>query len=55
MADETVCPDCGGELVPVLYGYPSAEAFKAAQRGELALGGCCVTDDDPNWQCLAGC
>ena len=54
MADEKLCPECGGELVPIVYGYPSAEAFKAAQDGELVLGGCCVSDADPPWEC-SGC
>lgn len=37
------CPGCGQDVepVPVLYGYPTPEAFEAADRGELAIGGCC--------------
>ncbi len=49
-----VCPTCGGKLVPILYGLPSREGFEAAERGELALGGCTVTGDDPQLRC-AGC
>lgn len=28
------------ELTPVMYGYPMDEAFEAAKRGEVVLGGC---------------
>ncbi len=38
--DTDVCPECGGKLVPVLYGYPSPDALKRAAGGEIALGGC---------------
>ena len=41
--DTEVCPECGGRLVPVLYGYPSPDALKRAAKGEIALGGCDVS------------
>jgi hypothetical protein len=44
------CPRCGGRSVPTLYGLPSFEAFEAAGSGEIALGGCIVTDD-PEFAC----
>lgn len=50
----TVCPECGGKLVPILYGLPDYEASLAAQRGEIALGGCLVMGDDPELACT-GC
>jgi len=31
-----------------------AEAREAADAGELALGGCFMPDDPPNWQCPNG-
>ena len=36
------CSNCGatGEPLPVVFGYPTEEAFEAAARGELELGGC---------------
>jgi hypothetical protein len=46
-----VCPACGGRLVPILYGLPDAEAGAAAERGEIALGGCIVMGDDPHLAC----
>jgi hypothetical protein len=50
---ETACPACGGTLVPIVYGLPGPEAAEAANRGEIALGGCMVTGDDPQFQCAA--
>lgn len=48
------CPKCGStDVVPILYGYPGPEMFEAAERGEIELGGCCVTDDDPQRLCKA--
>ena len=42
------CPKCrSANVVAILYGYPDPEAMSAAERGEIELGGCCVTDDDP--------
>lgn len=36
-----VCPDCGREdSVPLIYGMPSADDFRDAERGAVALGGC---------------
>ena len=44
-----VCPRCGARAIPILRGLPSLEAFEAADRGEIALGGCVVTDEDPDF------
>jgi len=47
------CPQCGSaaDVIPIIYGYPSEELMKAADRGEVALGGCIVGDDAPRWRC----
>lgn len=35
------CPRCGStDVAPILYGLPAQDAFEAAQRGEVVLGGC---------------
>jgi hypothetical protein len=47
------CPDCGGELIPVCYGLPGPALMEASMRGEVALGGCCITDRDPDVECPA--
>lgn len=31
--------DCGGTMVPILYGWPSAEMIEHARGGIIALGG----------------
>ena len=46
------CPACGGKLIPILYGLPDPEGFAAAERGEIALGGCTVMGDDPQLRCF---
>jgi hypothetical protein len=46
------CPACGGkEIKQVMYGFPTKETMERAKRGEVVLGGCCVIDDMPDWQC----
>ncbi len=55
MARRTVpCPKCGSRLLPIEYGYPGPSMMDAYSRGEIALGGCAVTDRDPDLQC-SGC
>ncbi len=51
--DQRICPRCGAAIqpVPVLYGYPTHEAFEAAERGEIRLGGCVVGDESPDYAC----
>jgi hypothetical protein len=36
-------------VVPVVMGFPSREAFAAARRGEIWLGGCIVSGFEPWW------
>ena len=45
------CQQCGAELVPVVTGLPSPELSDAAERGEIALGGCLWGDDSPAMVC----
>jgi len=46
------CPLCGGmNVIPITYGLPTIETAKAAERGEVALGGCVVHPDNRRWQC----
>lgn len=49
------CPVCGSaRVLKIVYGLPGRELAAAAQRGEVALGGCCISDHDPSW-CCADC
>lgn len=47
------CPECkkADEVVSILYGMPTHEAFEAGERGELHIGGCCVVPDQPTKHC----
>jgi len=53
------CPLCGGKAVPIAYGLPGPSLMQAAERGEVALGGCVITHDengrlaDPDRRCLS--
>jgi hypothetical protein len=38
------CPVCGWEFLPILYGYPSKEAFESK---EFFIGGCIIEPDSP--------
>jgi hypothetical protein len=48
------CPVCGStKIAKILYGLPvfSKELENALNSGDLILGGCCFSIDDPRWQC----
>lgn len=48
------CPHCHStKVVRILYGFPSAEGFRKAKRGEVALGGCVIGASSPTWACTA--
>ena len=45
------CPDCGGDLIPIVWGYPNQVMFQREERGEIFLGGCCLPPNSPNYHC----
>ena len=46
------CPDCGSDdVATIVYGHPDVSIMDDAQEGRIKLGGCCVTEDDPEWHC----
>ena len=45
-----VCPACSGAGIP-LCGLATFQAGQAAERGEVVLGGCEVTGEDPDYRC----
>ena len=48
------CPHCGSQdQVPIVYGLPTGDTFRRADRREVALGGCIISHDSPKWQCRA--
>ncbi|MDQ1247039.1 MAG: Unannotated protein [Actinomycetota bacterium] len=48
------CRNCRGRLVPVVWGDPGPELFELAERGEVALGGCCLPGPGDDQE-LKGC
>lgn len=46
-----ICPECGAQGVPIVYGMPGVELFKKEEQGPVVLGGCVIEGDDPNWAC----
>lgn len=45
------CPKCGERLIEIIYGMPGSDLFEAEERGEVILGGCCLSGDDPKYHC----
>lgn len=50
---KTNCPKCGSkkDVIQIAYGYPTAQTMKEAEKGNIKLGGCCISDVDPQWYC----
>jgi hypothetical protein len=48
------CPSCGSaEVARVLWGMPGQEMIDQAQREDIDFGGCCMTEDAPDFRCRA--
>jgi DNA-directed RNA polymerase subunit RPC12/RpoP len=55
MKEKIFCPKCGSQdIINIVYGYPLPSTTKKAERGEIFLGGCCVSPDNPDFKCR-GC
>jgi hypothetical protein len=53
-ATNPICPKCGAHAgIPIVYGYPDSEMLDADDAGEVVLGGCVCTFDQPEWSCRA--
>jgi hypothetical protein len=51
----STCPACTkAKLVPIVYGLPGMELQRDSENGLVSLGGCVVTGNDPELECL-GC
>ena len=47
------CPACGSvRVAEIMYGFPGPGMIEDAATGDTVLGGCCVSDFDPEWRCL---
>ena len=44
------CPNCFTYeyVIPILYGFPEAEYFEKAKRGEVHISGCLYDPINPN-------
>lgn len=51
MANVPVCPTCGEQAVPILYGLPTPVAREAAAAGRVRLFGCVIPAEPDNWTC----
>jgi hypothetical protein len=51
-AKRPTCPSCGSNaVIPIVYGMPGGELMDQAEAGKVALGGCCISDNDPDLRC----
>ena len=50
-SDIRICPECGGELIPIVWGLPHDGLLKKAENDEIFLGGCCLPPNPPNYHC----
>jgi len=49
------CPSCGSKnACHIFWGYPAnmEQYLEAIAKKEIAAGGCCISDNDPKWECI---
>jgi hypothetical protein len=48
-----ICPICkqSDQVIDIVYGLPTKEAFEEADEGSLYLGGCIEFGNDPKYYC----
>jgi len=47
------CPACESHRTArILYGMPAPEVLPKVESGEIVLGGCCIINFEPSWECL---
>ncbi len=54
--NKPICPYCKSEdVAEYIWGEPclDEDLFKAIDKGEVILGGCCVSNHDPQYHCNA--
>jgi len=52
MENPPKCPRCSSdEVLPIAYGLPSPEMVEESMAGRVALGGCVVVPDAPDYTC----
>ena len=48
------CPACNGKnIAEIFWGLPAEtkEITKAVDEKKIVFGGCCVSENDPKWEC----
>ena len=46
------CPRCqSDEVLPIVYGLPTPETVEVSAAGRVALGGCMIWPEAPDWRC----
>jgi hypothetical protein len=54
LPEPVACPACHRQTgVPIVYGMPTHELAEEAEQGHVALGGCVIFEDQPDYRCLA--
>ena len=54
MSEEPKCPHCKTtSIAEILWGFPPTSDFLQDQikQKKIVLGGCIITDNDPQWEC----
>ena len=55
MKTSKFCPNCNSpRLAKILYGLPRFDdkLDKDIKEGRVVLGGCCISDNDPDYKCM---
>ncbi len=47
------CPEClsRDSILKIQYGLPENEMIDQADKGKIVLGGCSISDENPDYQC----
>jgi hypothetical protein len=54
LSEEPKCPHCKTtSIAEILWGFPPTSDFLQDQikQKKIVLGGCIITDNDPQWEC----
>lgn len=46
------CPNCGNEMVEIVYGLPSEELYQKEKRRQVLFGGCSNSEHSPKYYCF---
>ena len=47
------CPECGGPVMQIMWGFPSEDDLARAERDGLYIGGCIVDSTESRCECGA--